>query len=76
MDNKDLDKLMELIDSVKMASGCDEVVLYGNDKTFEEVMALDFPLGEFKCNNIPDTLDETRLYIIPIEGHKDLKVRF
>lgn len=72
MSNKDLDtltydKVMKLIDSVKMYSGCDEVELKGDDKTFEELMKLGFPLGEFKCENITDLLDESKLYIIPID---------
>ena len=81
MSNKDLDKLtynklMELIDSVKMSSGYDEVKLVGNDKSFEELTALDFPLGEFKCENITDMLDESRLYIIPIDSkhQKSIKI--
>ena len=61
------DKLMEVIDSIKMYSGCDEVKLVGNDKSFEELTALGFPFGEFKCENITDMLDESKLYIIPIE---------
>lgn len=73
MNNKDkdtltYDKIMELIDSVKMYSGYDEVKLVGNDKSFEELIALDFPLGEFKCENINDMLDESRLFIIPIDS--------
>ena len=68
MNNKDLtyEKIMELIDSVKMYSGCDKVELWGNNKTFEELMAIDFPLGECKCENMDDMLYETRLWVIPI----------
>lgn len=71
MSNKDsnkltYDKLIELINSVKMYSGCDEVKLVGNDKTFEELMALNFPLGEFKCENMGELLDESRLFIMPV----------
>lgn len=68
MGNKDYEKIMELIDSIKMYSGCDEVKLVGDNKTFEELIALGFPLGKFKCENVGDTLDESKLYIIPIDN--------
>lgn len=68
MNNKDLtyEKIMKLINFVKMASGCDEVALYGNNQTFEKLMELGFPLGEFKCENVSDMFDDPRLYIMPI----------
>lgn len=68
LDRLTYDKLMELIDSIKMYSGYDEVKLVGNDKSFEELASLNFPLGEFKCENINDMLDESRLFIIPIDS--------
>ena len=76
MRNKDSDKLtydqlMELVNSVKMYNGCDEVELIGNDKSFEELMALGFPLGEFKCTNITDFLDEARVYVIPMNSDEE-----
>ena len=74
MNNKDLDKIMGLIDSVKMYSGCDRVELWGNDKTFEELIASGFPLCEFKCENMDDMLDETRLWVIPIDDNKKVKI--
>lgn len=77
MNNKDLayDKIMELIDSVKIYSGCDNVELWGNNQTFEELMASGFPLGEFKCKKVLDELDESRLYIIPTQP-KSIKLYF
>lgn len=69
MDNKDLDKLVEIINTVKTYSGCDEVELWGNDKTFEELMAIGFPLGEFECKNMMgEPLDESRLWVVPINN--------
>lgn len=70
----DYNELIKLIDSVKMYSGCDEVKLVGNNKTFEELIASGFPLGEFKCENMDDMLDETRLWVIPIDGNKKVKI--
>ena len=72
MSNKDsnkltYDKLMELVDSIKMYSGYDEVKLVGNNKTFEELMAMGFPLGDFKCEEVLE-LDESKLYVIPIDN--------
>lgn len=72
MSNKDLneltyDELIKLIDKVKMCSGCDEVELFGSDKTFEELIAKGFPLDNFKHVELtePFKLDESQLYIIP-----------
>lgn len=69
MGNKyDYDELMNLIDTIKICSGRDEVKLIGDNKSFEELMAIGFPLGKFKCENIGDVLDESKLYIIPIDN--------
>lgn len=76
MSDKDLDKLMELIDSVKTYSGCNEVKLMGDNKTFEELMKNGFQLGEFKCEDITDFLDESRLYIIPINDNKKVNIQW
>ena len=66
MGNKlNYNELMELVNSVKMYSGCNEVKLAGNPKTFEEVMAMGFPLADFRCEESFE-LDESQLYIIPI----------
>lgn len=67
MGNKDLDKLMEIIDSIKMYSGRDEVKIVGNSKSFEELTAMGFPLTDFKCEEVNDELDESKIYIIPID---------
>ena len=60
------DRLIELIDCVKMCSGCDEVELIGSHKTFKEIMAMGLPLTDLKCE-APFEIDESQLYIIPIE---------
>lgn len=78
MRNKDLDKLtydklMEMIDTIKIHSGCDEVKLVGDNESFEKLMAINFPLEEFKCENMGDMLDESRLWIIPINDNKQIK---
>lgn len=59
------DRLIELIDCVKMYSGCDEVELIGSHKTFEEIIAMGFPLTDLKCEE-PFEIDESLLYIIPV----------
>ena len=60
------DKLIELVDKVKACSGCNEVKLVGNDKTFKELTIMGFPLTEFKCEEALE-IDESQLYIIPID---------
>lgn len=60
-------KIIELIDSVKMYSGCNEVRLVGNHKAFEELVAIGFPLANFKCEELSES-DKSQLYIIPISS--------
>lgn len=59
------DELIKLIDTVKMHSGCNEVTLVGNSKAFEELTALGLSLGDFKCKEVFEELDELKLFIIP-----------
>lgn len=67
MDDKlTYERLVGLIDYIKMYSGCDEVELIGSHKTFEEIIAMGFPLTDFKYEE-PFEIDESQLYIIPIE---------
>ena len=80
MSNNDINtltnnELIKLIDKVKTASGCNEVELIGNHKTFEELMAEGFPLVDFKCTE-DLKLDESQLYIIPIREHENIKIVF
>lgn len=70
MNNKlTYDELIELIDYVKMCSGCDKVKLIGSHKTFEEIMAMGFPLTDFQYEEPkePFEINESQLYIIPVE---------
>lgn len=66
MSNKDLDKLMECIDSVKKYSGCDEVKLVGNSASLEKLIAMGFPLTNFQYEKVVEC-EEAKLYIIPID---------
>lgn len=61
------EELIELINSVKMYSGCDEVRLVGNRKVFEELIMIGFPLANFKRKELSES-DEPQLYIIPINN--------
>lgn len=68
MNNKlTYEKLMDLADTIKICSGCDEVKLVGNHKTFEEMMTMGIPLTDFKCEEVFE-FDESQLYIMPIDN--------
>lgn len=58
-----MNELLELIDSVKIASGRNEVVLFGDKKSFDELMASGFPLRDFKCRECE--FDKPTIMIIP-----------
>ena len=60
------EKLVEMVDLVKVCSGCDKVKFIGTHETFEEIIAMGFPLNDFECERVFE-LDEAQLYIIPIE---------
>ena len=68
-----MNELLELINSVKVASECNEVELYGDKKSFDELIASGFPLGNFKHKEVE--FDESRIMIIPCEP-KPLKLYF
>lgn len=61
------DELMEIINTIKTYSGRNEVMLISNNKSFEELKALNFPLSNFKCQVLDDELEESKLFIVPIE---------
>lgn len=60
------EKLIEMVDLVKICSGCDKVKFIGTHETFEEIIAMGFPLNSVECERVFE-LDESQLYIIPIE---------
>ena len=68
-----MNELLELIDSVKAASKYNEVELWGDKKSFDELMASGFPLGNFKCKEFE--FDESKIIVIPCEP-KPIKLYF
>lgn len=60
-----MNELIELIKSVKAASKYNEVELWGDKKSFDELMASGFPLEEFKCKEFE--FDESKIMVIPCE---------
>lgn len=68
-----MNELLELINSVKIALGCNEVELWGDKKSFDELLTSGFPLGDFKCKEFE--FDESRIMVIPCEA-KQLKLYF
>lgn len=68
-----MSELLELINSVKAAAECNEVELWGDKKSFDELIASGFPLGDFKYTEIE--FNESRIMIIPCES-KPLKLYF
>ena len=65
--NKELEKL---IDSVKAASNCDDVELFGDQKSFEKLLSLGYPLENYTVleKGTPNTI-----MIIPSEP-KPIKI--
>lgn len=68
-----MNELLELINSVKAASEYNEVELWGDKKSFDELMTSGFPLENFKHKEVE--FDESRIMIIPCES-KPLKLYF
>lgn len=68
-----MDELLELINSVKAATKYNEVELWGDKKSFSELIASGFPLGDFKCKEVQ--FDESKIMIIPCEP-KPIKLYF
>lgn len=68
-----MNELLELIDSVKAASEYNEVELWGDKKSFDELMASGFPLEDFKCKEFE--FDESKIMVIPCEP-KPIKLYF
>lgn len=68
-----MNELLELINSVKAATEYNEVELWGDKKSFDELIASGFPLRDFKHKEIE--FDESRIMIIPCEP-KPFKLYF
>ena len=68
-----MNELLELINSVKAASKYNEVELWGDKKSFDELVASGFPLEDFKCKEFE--FDESKIMVIPYEP-KSIKLYF
>lgn len=68
-----MNELLELINSVKTAAECNEVELWGDKKSFDELIASRFPLEDFKYTEIE--FNKPRIMIIPCES-KPLNLYF
>lgn len=68
-----MNELLELIDSVKAAPEYNEVELWGDKKSFDELMASGFPLGDFRCREFE--FDDSKIMVIPCES-KPIKLYF
>jgi hypothetical protein len=68
-----MNQLLELINSVKAASEYNEVELWGDKKSFDELMASGFPLGDFKCREFE--FDASKIMVIPCRP-KPIKLYF
>lgn len=63
--DKDLNKLTELINSVKAAGTYKEVQLVGDKKSFDKLIKSGFPLENYRYYEISS--DESKIFIIPYE---------
>lgn len=68
-----MNELLALIDSVKAASEYNEVELWGDKKSFDELIASGFPLEDFKCKEFE--FDESKIMVVPCEP-KPIKLYF
>lgn len=68
-----MNKLLELINSVKTTSKYNEVELWGDKKSFDELIASGFPLKDFKCKEFE--FDESKIIVVPCEP-KHIKLYF
>lgn len=62
--DKDLSKIIELINSVKATTKCNEVELIGDKESFNKLVASGFPLENYKYQEV-QFVDESRIVIIP-----------
>lgn len=68
-----MNELSELINTVKAVSEYNEVELWGDKKSFDELIASGFPLGDFKC--IEFEFDESKIIVVPCKS-KPIKLYF
>lgn len=68
-----MDELLKLINSVKAASTYGEIELWGDKKSFDELMASGFLLEDFKCKEFK--FDESKVMVIPCK-QKPIKLYF
>ena len=71
--NESLNKMIELIDSIKIWNGYSEVELIGNKKSFDKLIEFGFPLGNYRHQEI--SFDESKIIIIPCKP-KSIKIYF
>lgn len=70
-----MNDLLELINSVKIASGYGEIELWGDKKSFDELLSSGFPIEDFKCREFEFEFDESKIMVIPREP-KPIKLYF
>lgn len=68
-----MNELLELINSVKDSSEYNEVELWGDKKSFDELMAYGFPLEDFKHKEVE--FGESKIMVIPCK-QKPIKLYF
>ena len=68
-----MNELLALIDSVKAASEYNEVELWGDKKSFDELISSGFPLEDFKCKEFE--FDESKIMVVPCKP-KPIKLYF
>lgn len=68
-----MDKLLELINSVRAVSKYNEIELWGSKKSFDELIASGFPLQDFKHKEVE--CSESNIMVIPCEP-KPIKLYF
>ena len=69
----ELNELLELINSIKAASRYNEVELWDDKKSFDELIDSWLPLKDFKCKEFK--FDESRIMVVPCEP-KSIKLYF
>lgn len=73
LSGKVMNELLELIDSIKAVSEYNEVELWGDKKSFDELMASGFPLRDFKYKKFE--FDDSKIMVIPCKP-KSIKLYF